>query len=123
MINLNESALICDFAETYHIYNYRELPARQAALYACGLRANARIIQQMSGAKAPAETTLLAIIADALRTLVWQNTKDGHSGKNPPKSILRMILGDDENKVETGSFSTVDDFKQWREQMLGVNHA
>lgn len=122
MIKLNESALICDFAETYHIYEYRALPARRAALYACGLRANSRIMQQLSGAKAPAETTLLAIIADSLRTLVWQNTKDGHNGKNPPKSIVRMIIGD-ENKVETGSFRTVDDFNKWRANMLGVNHA
>ena len=122
MIKLNESALICDFAETYHIYEYRALPARRAALYACGLRANSRIMQQMSGAKAPAETTLLAIIADAVRTLVWQQTKDGHNGKNPPKSILRMILGE-ETKVETGSFRTVDEFKEWRASMLGVNHA
>lgn len=122
MIKLNESALICDFAETYHIYEYRALPARRAALYACGLRANSRIMQQMSGAKAPAETTLLAIIADAVRTLVWQQTKDGHNGKNPPKSILRMILGE-ETKVETGSFRTVDEFKEWRASMLGVNNA
>ena len=121
MIKMNESALICDFAETYHIYEYRALPARRAALYACGLRANSRIMQQLSGAKAPAETTLLAITADAMRTLVWQNTKDGHSGKNPPKSILRMIIGD-ENKVETDSMP-VDEFKKWRASMLGVNHA
>lgn len=34
MLNLSEDALICDFAETYHIYDYRSLPLRLVATLA-----------------------------------------------------------------------------------------
>ena len=37
MINLDEGALICDFAETYHIYNYREFEPFYVATLANGL--------------------------------------------------------------------------------------
>ena len=120
MIKRDEAALICDFAETYHIYDYRALPARRAALYACGLKADSRIMQIMSGAKASVEVTLLAIIADALRILVWQNTKDGKRGRNKPESILEMIVGEEKKEEEQlGAFDTVEEFNAWRTAMLG----
>jgi hypothetical protein len=51
-------------------------------------------MQKITGAPAPAETLLLATIADATRLLVWQNTKDGRKGKNAPASILaRFSVG------------------------------
>jgi len=43
MIKLDENALICDFAETYHIYDYRQLPPTRVAVFACGLRDDSRI--------------------------------------------------------------------------------
>ena len=43
MIETDESALICDFAETYHIYDYRALPVSYAATLAYGLRSDSRI--------------------------------------------------------------------------------
>lgn len=43
MINTDEDALICDFAETYHIYDYRSLPLHMAGIFACGLRPDSRI--------------------------------------------------------------------------------
>lgn len=30
MLNTDEEALICDFAETYRIYNYKEIPCKMA---------------------------------------------------------------------------------------------
>ena len=38
MIATDEDALICDFAETYHIYDYRSLDVEYAATLAYGLR-------------------------------------------------------------------------------------
>ena len=43
MLNTDEEALVCDFAETYRIYNYKEIPCKMAAIYAKGLKENARI--------------------------------------------------------------------------------
>ena len=37
MIALDQNALICDFAETYGIYNYRALPVSLLATLAVGL--------------------------------------------------------------------------------------
>lgn len=115
MIAVDEAALRCDFLETYHILDYRALPARQAALFACGLREDARIMQKISGFPAPLKELLLCIIADSLKVLVWQNTEDGYKGKNPPKSILETLVGEPEG----GGFDTPEEFMAWRASMLG----
>ena len=117
MIATDEDALFCDFAETYHILDFRSLPARQAARLACGLRQSSRIMQSLSGAPAGLETVLLALISDAARALVWQNTEDGHKGRNPPKSILAILRG----SAQTGNtgFDSPEDFEAWRASMIG----
>lgn len=124
MIATDEAALRCDFLETYHILDYRALPARQAALFACGLRENSRIMQKLSGSPAPLGDVLLAVIADAARILVWQNTEDGARGRNKPRSILDTLSGG--RKSESGGgFDTPEDFIAWRAAMLdgGDNNA
>lgn len=108
--------MICDFAETYHILDYRTLPARQAARLACGLRQTSRIMQAISGAPADLETVLLTMITDAVRVLVWQNTKDGMKGQNQPKSILSILLGEERESV---GFDSAEDFELWRASMIG----
>lgn len=47
MILTDEDALICDFAETYNVLDYRALPLRTAATLASGLRADARIFESL----------------------------------------------------------------------------
>ena len=65
MIHEDEDALICDFAETYQIYDYRSLPVKMAATLAAGLRDDSRIAKTTE-AKASTTNTILAIIADHL---------------------------------------------------------
>ena len=43
MMALDEDALICDFAETYHIYNIYGMPVQYIATLAIGLRDDSRI--------------------------------------------------------------------------------
>ena len=69
MIRDDENALICDFAETYHIYDYRSLPLRLVATLAAGLRDTSRIAMSTTEAKASTENTILAIIADHLGSI------------------------------------------------------
>lgn len=117
MIATDEDALACDFAQVYHIHDFRALPARRAALFACGLGPESRIIRKMTGARASETTLLLAVIADAVRILAWQNTADGHRGQNPPVSLLEILTGEKETEI-TEVFDTPDDFNQWREAMM-----
>lgn len=118
MIATDEAALICDFAETYRLFDFRQLPARRAAVLACGLRPDSRIIQKMTGAKAPIDTLLRAIIADELKLLVWQNTKDGAKGRNRPESILAALLGPDGDQPDNTGFDSAAAFDAWRSAML-----
>mgnify|MGYP002514538912 CR=1 FL=1 len=121
MIRADADALACDMAETYGIYDMRTLPLSRAAVFACGLRGDARIIQAVAGISGSAESRidrmLLAVIADGVNTLAWQNTKDGHEGKNQPKSILEAMTG----QKQTEGFDSAEDFLSWRESMLGGN--
>lgn len=117
MIAEDEASVVCDFAETYHVLEYRELPARRAALLACGLGDGSRIKRKLLGIKVPMETLLLAKIVDAAQLLVWQNTRDGQEGRNQPASIAAALLEADRPKERTG-FATAAEFDAWRAAML-----
>lgn len=117
MVARDEGALECDFLETYHILDFRALPARRAALFAHGLREDSRIKKKLRGDTVSAETKLLALIADELQILIWQNTEDGVKGRNRPKSILSVLNGEDGK--ETVGFSTAEEFEAWRSSMIG----
>lgn len=116
MIAVDREAVECDLLQTYGIFDYRQLPARKVAVYACGLGQDSRIMQKLSGSKVPLNSLLLALVADALKILIWQNTKDGAKGVNKPKSILASLT----EKERTGEgFDTPEAFEAWRAQMLG----
>ena len=64
MIALDEDALVCDFAETYGIYDVWEYPVDYIATLAVGLRDNSRIKLKAAGLKVDMKTLLIARIAD-----------------------------------------------------------
>lgn len=118
MVRLDEYSLICDFAETYHILDWRSLPGRLAATLAVGLRENSRIKMKLAGVDVPAETLLQAITADALRVLVWMQTQDGAKGRNAPAMLTESLCG--KNRKEEGhGFESPEDFMAWRDSMIG----
>ncbi len=117
MLNLDEDALICDFAEIYNIYDYKSLPLKMVGSLALGLRENSRIKMLMSGQKASTEIMLMSAIVDRLSLLVWQNTEDARKNRNRPKSILDLIESKEEEK-DTMTFATGEDFMKYRESLL-----
>lgn len=118
MVGLDENALICDFAEVYHVYDWRALPLKTAATLAMGLRPDSRVIQKMSGLNWPINTLLLALMIDSLQSISWQLTpKEGRRGRKPPKSLARIILGETEER-ETEGFDSIEEFRRWRASML-----
>ena len=74
MVGLDEGALICDFAEVYHVYDWRRLPASTAATLAMGLGPDSRIMRKISGTPVPMDTLLLAMITDCVRILAWRQS-------------------------------------------------
>lgn len=117
MVRTDEDALICDFAETYHIFNYRDLPVLQAATLAIGLRPDSRIKQKLSGMNGSRELMLLAAAVDRLSLLVWSKTTDAERGINKPVSVLATLFGiEPESKGNVVAFENGSDFvTKWNE--------
>ena len=118
MVAADEDALICDFAETYHIYNWRGLPARYAAVLACGLRDDSRIKMVMGKQKITTEMMMNAAMVDAMNLLVWMRTKDGAKGQNRPASLVSALTGTKEEKDTLEAFDTVEAFEARRKAII-----
>ena len=121
MIALDEDALICDLAETYQIYDYKQLPLTQVAVFAYGLRDDSRIKQIMSNQIVPLETTLLASIVDRLSLSLWLQTKDGQKGVNRPASIADQLIKRDKSENDEKDylvFESGKDFENYRKALL-----
>ena len=121
MIREDETALICDLAETYGILDWRALPLRTAAALSSGLRENSRIKMKIAGVQADQETLLLAAAVDRLSLLVWAKTKDAEKGKNRPESIFEKLTGQTETKEtdEVISYDSPDAFTEAWERAIG----
>lgn len=118
MIVTDEDALICDFAETYHIYDYKQLPARKAAVFASGLRDDSRVKMKMAGMNADPKTTLLAAVADRVGTLAWMQSKDGAKGRNRPASILAKIIEERKKEDDIAAFENGEAYERERSRIL-----
>lgn len=119
MIRLDEDALVCDLAETYHIFNYRALSPRTVAVLSVGLRDDARIKRKMTGRQYTTEQLFLAQIIDRLSMLVWFQTEDGHKNQNRPQSFVDIILGRVEDTTKKyNTYKSSADFETARNQLL-----
>ena len=115
MIALDEDALICDMAETYHIYNMEQLPPEYVAILAAGLRQNSRIKMLACGLKVSIDSLLLAHIADNTAINFYAKTKDAKTGHNRPKSMVRAFTQElDESKHAKQFISGNDFLEEWR---------
>ncbi len=121
MINLDEDALACDLAETYQIYDYKQLPLNRVAVFAYGLRDDSRIKQRMSDQIVSLEITLLANIVDRLSLSLWLQTKDGQKGVNRPTSIAEMLTKNHKEERDERDylvFESGEDFENYRKALL-----
>ena len=115
-----EDALICDFAQYYHIHDMDKLAISRAAVLACGLPMESRTMMKLSGQKYKAETGLMMGIFDILKNIEWLykkvHSKRGTTIKKP-ESIFR-ILGDKKDENDIRSFRTGEDFEREREKLI-----
>ena len=119
MIQTDEDALICDLAETYGIFDYRQLPVDQVAVFAFGLRDDSRIKLAMTNSKVPFEPFLLAGVLDRLSALVWFKTTDGQKGINKPLMVAEELTGKTKAKESKEMiFDSGEDFEEYRQKIL-----
>lgn len=121
MLESSETDLICDFAETYKIYDWQSLPLQTAAALAAGLRGDSRSKMRLAKVKLTTTEYLLTIAVDYLALLWWVKTKDGQKGANRPKSIREAFTGDGEGKSKANDvvgFDTPEEFLAERDRIL-----
>lgn len=115
MIALDEDSLICDFAETYHIYSIYDMPCDYVAILANGLREDSRIKMKANDLRLDIRTILLAHLVDNTAINVWMKSQDAQSNKNRPRSIVDILLHR-EKEDDTMKFESGDDFmNMWRQ--------
>ena len=119
MVHRDEDALVCDFAETYHILNWRALPLDLAARLASGLGSDSRIMRALTGQTAATDDIFLAAILDRCSFLVWAQTEDAKKGKNRPESVLSKLLGvEDKHHTRGTSFANGEEFEKAKMRLL-----
>ena len=115
MIAEDKDALLCDLAETYHIYDLRALPLTTIATLSCGLREDSRIMRKLRKQNASLIDVLAAAAVDRLSMLVWANSKDAQHNRNRPKSVLDELLGRAEKKDNIIAFDSAEEFRRaWK---------
>lgn len=120
MLKTDEDALICDLAETYHIFDIKAVSVTTLARLSCGLRENSRIKMKLTNREVSFDTWLYAAVLDELRWLHWAKTKDGDRNRNHPKPILEVISKKNEDKPT--SFNSKEEFDRCREKILKGVH-
>ena len=119
MIRQDEDALICDLAETYRIYDYRQLPLLQVAVFAYGLRDDSRIKKIISNQVVSLDTLLFASMVDRLSLSLWLQTTDGQKGTNRPNSIVdHLTKKEEKDEKDYLVFKSGEDFEKYREKLL-----
>jgi len=91
MLRIDRDALICDMAETYHVYDIQGIPVETLATLAAGLRDDSRIKMQIGGLEYIPPVILLARIADCLSLIQYGLM---HDDKTPlPKMVIDIMTG------------------------------
>ena len=118
MISVSEDDLICDFAETYHIYDYKSLPVTYAATLAVGLRDDSRIKMRITESKGTFEQHILSMIYDNVNIIRYYHTQDAVDGVNQPELLAPKLFDKDykpEVKADNNEymrFSSPEEFKR-----------
>jgi len=92
LLENHRTALYCDLAETYHIFDCKGLSAYRLAALACGLRPDSRVQMAVSGMASMSDQLMMALAVDRLTWMCWSQTKDGEKGRNRPKQVVDEMM-------------------------------
>ncbi len=79
MMHADRDALLCDLAETYHVYDLKALPVQTLAALSFGLRDDSRIKMKLSGLVYVSPIILQAEIVDNLALIRYSLCMKEHS--------------------------------------------
>lgn len=114
-MELDEDALICDLAETYHILDYRSLPVQLVATLSAGLRDDSRIKLKAADSPVSLDTVILATIADNLTLL-----RAGFDSRNRAKPhLFTEALSGEGKKKKVKGFRTAQEFEAALKRIKG----
>lgn len=105
----DETAVICDLAETYHVLDYRALPVTTLAALVFGLREDSRIKMKMAGLEYVPPFLMLSVLAD--NTTIIRHGLFGNEKGQKPTLFGEMI--NKRGKLEAAkvdSFASGEDF-------------
>lgn len=120
VLNRYECELICDFAEYYHILDYKSIEPGLAGVLLQGLRSDSRTKMKLNNQKITLDQTLLAIIADGVKGLIFILSKK--KNKKLPESILKLLINGKEDSKKYKSFESGADFERSWQKITGVGH-
>ena len=114
--------MICDFAQVYHILDYKALPVPLLVTLFSGLWPASRVYLQDAGMPVPMQTLLLGAIGDNLTSLVYVHAdKKAKKPESVVASLLGMNKGNKEDlpgSVKTEVFNSVADYEATRRSIL-----
>ena len=115
MLGTAKDELICDLAETYHIFDYRSVPVPLLATLVNGLRDDSRVKCKLANMPVPLSLFFMSAIYDKVSWLQWAQTKDAERGRGMPESITAKLMNTKQDK-EYETFESGEDFlKAWKE--------
>lgn len=104
---MDRDALLCDLAETYHIFDFRALPVVTLAALSFGLREDSRIKMKLAGMTYIPQEFLLASICDNIKMLRYNLMAS--DGDPLPSLYMDLITGKDKQDTEP---YTAEDFER-----------
>ncbi len=117
-----ESAVICDLAQYYSIYDWRRFKVEYIATLVCGLPAESRTMKALAESPYTIDQYISAIIADYLSYLLYVEIKKSTKRSVPkPKSMLEILRKNnkDENaKQEFAHYATPEAFERARQAII-----
>lgn len=108
--------MMCDFAETYHIYNIKSLSVNQTAIFLYGLRDNSRVKMKLAGRDYDFDRFVLTAIFDKLQWLCWAQSEDGKHNRNRPQLLTEMLTR--KESADTVAFESGEEFEERRRELL-----
>ncbi len=114
MLAFDKDAVICDFAETYHVLDVWALPVPLMAALASGLRDDSRIKMKLAGIEPIPVQMILAKVADEVTLFRYGFMDDTKDHGEPVLVSALMSPPEPEKKVE--GFDSGEDFlAAWNE--------